>query len=121
MSELCNFSFYSLSILDNDKQETSFDVKGYKNIEDHKIIYYFKNENTYKFIIDDNLTVYVNDSIYLFDINKKTEALIRINHLSYKVSVITNKLTISESEIHIEYTLDFITFKGEYKITLKLL
>lgn len=120
MKSLCNFTFYALSVLDGEKEEISFDVKGYKSHEDNKQIYYFKKDNSYKFIIDGDLMVYVNDSIYHFDINKKTEALLRIDNYSYKVSVITNKLDIQDNRIELEYTLDFINFKGEYKIILKL-
>ena len=121
MKSLCDFNFYALSVLDGEKEEINLNVKGYKSIENDKKVYYFKKDNSYKFIVDENLLVYVNDSIYHFNINKKTEALIRVENYSYKVSVITNKLDINDDYIELEYILDFVTFKGEYKIILKLL
>ena len=82
MKSLCMFNFYALSVLDGEKEEIKIDVKGYKSYEDNKTIYYFKHDNSYKFIVDDDLIVYVNNSIYHFNLNKKTEALIRIDNYS---------------------------------------
>ena len=122
MGELMNFRFKSEYKLDNDIEIIEFESKGYKKYEGNRTIYYFKHDNAYKFLIDDDvLEVEVNNSYYRFDINNKTEAIIRGDHYSYKVSVTTERLNIFNDKIEISYVLDFVTFKGTYNITLELL
>lgn len=121
MGELVNFKFMSLVSLDGEEEKTEFVSKGYKQVKDKDLIYYFKNENEYKFIVKNNvLEVNVNDSRYTFDTNKKREALISSEGYFYKASIITNKLVINSNKIEIEYILDFGSFKGNYKIILEL-
>lgn len=121
MRSLCDFHFFAKSNLDGSEQITDFKIKGYKSIEDDKIIFYFKNENKYKFIIVNNiLEVMVDDSCYKFDVNKKTEAIINSGGYQLKASIITQKLDILDSKIEIKYMLDFGNFKGEYQIILEL-
>lgn len=121
MAVLTRFRFYSRSNLSGMKEETEFEVNGYKKEENDSLIYYFKNENAYKFIIKkDILSVEVNDSKYVFDVNKKTRALIKNGDYSFFADIITTKLNINENKLSIEYTMDFNTFKGNYLINLEL-
>lgn len=121
MARLTNFDFYSMSCIEDDINETNFVSKGYVDNKDNCCIWYFKNDNEYKFIIKDNsLLVYVNESVYSFESNKKTESLIKIEGYLCKVSVFTSELIIEENEIRINYILDFNSFKGSYKIIVKL-
>ena len=120
MASLANFTFYSRSNIDGDINTIDFECKGYTDKKDN-VVWYFKNENEYKFIIlKEALMVNVNDSKYYFDINKKTEALICNGGYSYKASVVTKKLEISTNEIKLNYILDFSSFQGEYEIIVKL-
>ncbi len=122
MAVLCNFKFYSSAIIDDNEDVIEFNVKGYKQINDDSIVYYFKNDNEYKFIIKDNiLSVNVNKSVYEFNKTKKTEAILNFDDYVYKASVVTNKLNLSDNKIEIEYVIDFVSFKGKYKIILELL
>jgi hypothetical protein len=98
VAKLSEFSFYSVSTIDEDSSVTNFVAKGYvDNREDH-IIWYYKNENEYKMIIrESQLEVYVNDSHYIFDKNKKTEALIKIDnylYFNFKMKKMQEKLGI---------------------------
>lgn len=121
MANLCNFIFYSISKIEEDTNETNFVAKGYKDVKDDKTIWYFKYENEYKLIIKDNeLEVFVNESNYLFNVNKKTEAYIKNDNYLYKASILTNSLVIKDNEIDLNYTLDFNSFKGNYRINVKL-
>lgn len=121
MAKLSNFSFCSVSTIDDDSSVINFQAKGYVDHREDCIIWYFKHENEYKIIIQkDSLVVYVNDSSYTFDQNKKTEALIKIDNYSYKASVLTNNLMISDNQIDINYILNFDSFKGSYRISIKL-
>lgn len=122
MASICNFKFSSTMVLDGEEEKTEFIAKGYKDFSDEGVIYYFKHENSYKFYIKNEvLTVNVNDSVYVFDKSKKTEAIINNAGYSYKASVKTNELMISEEKIVLEYVMDFVNFKGIYKIILELL
>lgn len=121
MSELVNFKFLSISKLDEEVDRIEFEVKGYKKIEDDNLIFYFKHDHSYKFIINNNiLKVSVGLSNYEFDLKRKTEAIIRTDEYSYKASIITSLLNISNQKLEIKYILDFNTFKGEYEIILEL-
>lgn len=121
MRSLCNFHFFAKSNLDGSEQITDFKVKGYETVEGNKTIFYFKNENKYKFILVNNsLEVLVNDSYYKFDVNKKNEAIINSGGYQLKASIITEKLDILDNKIEIQYILDFNSFKGEYQIILEL-
>ena len=121
MAKLSSFSFYSISTLDDDSSETNFIAKGYVDYREDYSLWYFKHENEYKFIIRrDELEVCVDNSSYNFNVNKKTEAFIKIDNYSYKASITTNSLIISEEEININYVMDFSSFKGNYKIIVKL-
>ncbi len=107
--------------MDDDVSETNFIAKGYVDYREDYCLWYFRNENEYKFIIrKDELEVYVGESCYKFKINKKTEALIKSDIYLYKASINTNVLDISEEEITINYVMDFSSFKGSYKIIVKL-
>ena len=122
MVDLKMILFKSEYEIDGNKETIEFKEKGYKKVEDNKVTIYFKNENSYKFIISNNtLKVYVNESVYIFDKENKTEAIIKNNDYSYKASLVTNKLNISDNFIQIEYELDFTNFVGKYNITLELL
>lgn len=121
MADLYNFKFHSISKIDDDISELNFDVKGFVDKRENIVIWYFKNENSYKFIIDgDVLKVNVNDSEYTFINNKKTEALISVDNYLYKASIYTNNIIIRDNYIDINYTLDFSTFKGSYRIIVEL-
>ena len=121
MAKLSNFSFYSISTIDEDSSETSFVAKGYVDYRDDSCLWYFKEDHEYKFIIKkDMLEVYVGDSSYTFSLNKKTEALIRSDNYLYKASIITNSLIIKDDEIDINYVIDFSSFTGNYSIIVKL-
>ena len=122
MAKLVNFIFNSKSIIDDEYDSITFNAKGYE-INDRVRTLYFSYDNVkYKYIIDENnnISVYVNESVYCFNSNKKTEAIINSGGYSIKVSVITNKINIDNDYIEIDYILDFETFKGKYNITLKL-
>lgn len=121
MAVLCDFKFTSFVKIDNEEEKIEFVTKGYKNNKEDELVYYFKNDNEYKFVIKgDILVVFVNDSKYSFNINKKTEALINNEGYCYKASISTNKLLLESNKIEIEYVIDFTSFKGEYKIILEL-
>jgi hypothetical protein len=110
-----------VSIIDDQRENTNFSVKGYKDYKEGCHIYYFKHENEYKFIVSkEDLTVYVNESVYTFNTTKKTEAIINASGYTFKAYINTNKLVISDTLIHIEYELDFNSFKGKYEINLEL-
>ena len=121
MAVLCDFKFTSFVKIDNEEEKIEFVTKGYKNNKEDELVYYFKNDNEYKFVIKgDILVVFVNDSKYSFNMNKKTEALINNEGYCYKASISTNKLLLESNKIEIEYVIDFTSFKGEYKIILEL-
>ncbi len=121
MTNLCNFHFYSLSFIDNNKETLEFDSKGYKKEEDDEIIYYFKHDNNYKFIIKkDILKVEVNSSKYIFKLNEVTECCINIGDYEIHNTINTQILNISNNKIVLEYEMNFDTFKGQYKIILEL-
>ena len=117
MSELKEFNFKSINIIDNESNEVTFTTKGY--IKDDSIIYFKWEDNTYKFIKGDSLLVQVNDSQYEFNANKKTLANIVNQGFSMNASIITDKLEISNNKIYIEYIMDFSSFKGKYIINLE--
>ena len=116
MRELVEFKFNSKSNLDGEINIIDFIAKGYRS----ENIWYFKNENEYKFFINDDLEVRVNDSVYKFNLNKKTEALIKLDQYLYKASITTNKLLINENRIEINYSMDFSGFSGVYEIIVEL-
>ena len=121
MAKLSNFKFYSHFKLDGEIEKIKFEARGYVDKKTDQIIYYFKNDNDYKFIIkNDIVEVSVNESFYSFVLNKKTEALINNAGYLYKASVVTNKLVILDNKVEIEYVMDFVSFKGVYKIILEL-
>lgn len=121
MGELCQFRFKSIINLD-EEEIIEFEQKGYKQEKDGCLIYYFKKDQEYKFIIkDNNLEVQVGGSRYNFVLNKKTEALIKVDNYFYKSSVITKLLEIDNNIIKINYEMDFSSFIGEYQIILELL
>jgi len=117
MNELKYFSFKSISKIDGEVSKINFNVKGY--IKDSNIIYFKHEDNSYKFITNRSLLVYVNESQYEFDIDKKTLANIVNQGFSMNASIITNKLEILDNKIYIEYIMDFSSFKGEYSIILE--
>ena len=65
MAVLCDFKFTSFVKIDNEEEKIEFVTKGYKNNKEDELVYYFKNDNEYKFVIKgDILVVFVNDSKY---------------------------------------------------------
>ena len=121
MADLCKFRFHSISKIDEDVNELNFEAQGFIDQREDSLIWYFKNENSYKFIIyKDKLDVNVNNSKYTFINNKKTEAIISVDNYLYKASIYTNFIVINKDYIDINYTLDFSTFKGNYRISVEL-
>ena len=117
MTSIKEFEFKSITKFDDDISEIQFHAKGY--IKDDCLIYFKNDEYSYKFIINDALKVFVNDSVYEFDTNKKTLAFIKTDEVEFQTSVITDKLIIEQNKIIINYTMDFESFKGNYFITLE--
>jgi hypothetical protein len=121
MIKSCLFEFHSSTIIHDYIETTDFKVRGYKDRDDDKIFYYFKDRNKYKFVINnDLLEVYVDDSIYKFKLNEKTEAIIKSSIYEIIATVETSKLIITDTLIDLEYTLSMQEYKGKYQITLKL-
>lgn len=121
MVSLCDFHFSSVSNVDGNQEIIEFDAKGYRKEENENIIYYFKHDNNYKFIIKkDILYVEVNDSRYVFDKNKITASFINVMGNSISVNIETKLLNILDNKIQLEYEMIFDTFKGKYHITLEL-
>ena len=122
MATLCNYKFTSIALIDNQEEKTNFIAKGYKDTQEGYLVLYFKNENEYKFLVSkDSLVVNVNKSQYTFDLTKKTEAIINNDGYSFKASINTEKLVITDNAIYIRYEIDFISFKASYTINLELL
>ena len=122
MADLINIKFQSNYNIDGEVEKIEFMAKGYKKVENEQKIIYFKHDHAYKFILGFNeLEVNVDTSVYKFNCNKKTEAIISGDDYSYKVSVNTKVLNILDNKIDLIYELDFGGFKGEYQIILELL
>lgn len=122
MTNLCEFEFNSVTIIDDDVENYSFKVKGYKKISSEETVYYFKNDNSYKYIIKkDIVKVHVNDSTYIFDLNNKTIADIRIDAYTMEGIITTSLLNISEDLVEIKYSLELNGLRGNYHTILKLL
>lgn len=122
MATLCNYKFSSIAIIDDQEEKTNFTSKGYKDIKGDSTIFYFKHDNEYKFLVNKNtLIVTVNQSQYTFDMTKKTEAIINNDGYLFKASITTKQLIITESNIYINYEMDFVSFKANYSINLELL
>ena len=119
VAELTKFVLYASS--DNEDTESKSECVGYKKIEEGKTILYFKDNNKYKFVIDKELEVMVNDSYYKFELNKETQGKIVGDSSHILVSIYTSKLLVDEHKIELEYTIDFKSFKTKHKIILELL
>ena len=116
MAEIKSFTFISNSKVEDDINNIQFDAKGYV---DDKTIYFKNGADSYKFILDESLKVFFNESQYEFDLNKKTLAFINSEGFTFNASVITNRLDILTNKIVIEYIMDFVSFKGEYSIIVE--
>lgn len=92
----------------SEKEETSvIEGKGYYKKDNDEIIVFFSSEDIkYKYILKEGrLTVFCNDSKYIFKENEKGIGEIKNGDYTFKITTFATKIECNDNSIVLEYSL----------------
>lgn len=107
MNKIVNCKLEIISYIDKMKDTSIIEGKGYYKKDDNKIVVYFSNENSKcKYEYENNvLTIYFNDSKYIFKNKKRSVGQIKNGDYVFEITTFANKLEINNNSILLDYTL----------------
>lgn len=91
-----------------EKEETSIiEGKGYYKKEDEEVVIFFSSDEIkYKYVYEKGkLTVFCNDSKYIFKENEKSIGEIKNGDYIFKITTFAEKIECSENSIILNYSL----------------
>lgn len=106
--------------IDNKKEESLAEGKGYYKNENGEITVFFSSDGIkYKYVYkNDCLIVNCNDSIYKFIVGEKDKGIIKSDDYEFSVITLASKIVVSDNSIVLEYCLYQESLIGSYKCFL---
>ena len=92
----------------NDKKDcVIINGKGYYKNDSDGVVVYFNSEDTkYKYVyVNDCLTIYCNDSVYVFKINSEQVGKIKNGEYVFEIATFATRIEFNDNSIVLDYNL----------------
>lgn len=107
MQRVVNCKLVVNSEINGQKDCVIINGKGYYRNDDEGIVVYFSSDNIkYKYIyVNDLLTVFCNDSEYVFKVNVKEKGKIKNGEYVFEIATFATRIEIRDNLIILDYNL----------------